>query len=124
MGDVTSIGNRQERRHWNRYVAEARDVYSEIELSPAVEADHEGAGHPADVIRIYVPSVERLDDLNEAEKSGDMWKQLEVLLGKDTERFRAVAADAPITALVKLMNDIITDLGLSASPGNVPASSA
>ncbi|CAA9364436.1 MAG: hypothetical protein AVDCRST_MAG68-5040 [uncultured Gemmatimonadetes bacterium] len=124
MGDVTPIGNREARRHWNRYVAEAREVYSEIELSPAVEADHEGAGHPADVIRVYVPTVERLNDLNQAEETGDVWKQLEVLLGDDTDRFRAVAADAPITALVKLMGDIIGDLGLSASPGNVPASSA
>lgn len=124
MGEVTPIGNRKERRHWNRYVAEARDVYSEIELSPAVEADHEGNGHPAEVIRIYVPTVERLNDLNKAEQGGDVWQQIEVLLGEDTERFRAVAADAPITALVKLIGDIIGDLGLSASPGNVPASSA
>lgn len=124
MGEVTPIGNRQERRHWNRYVAEARDVYSEIVLSEAVDPDHEGNGHPAEIIRIYVPTVDRLNRLNEAEQSSDVWAQLEVLLGEDTDRFRAVAADAPITALVKLIGDIISDLGLSASPGNVPASSA
>lgn len=124
MGEVTPIGNRKERRHWNRYVAEARDVWSEIVLSEAVEADHEGPGHDAEVIRIYIPTVEKLNALNQAEQTGDVWQQLEVLLGDDTDRFRAVAADVPITALVNLINDIISDLGLTASPGNVPASSA
>lgn len=123
MAEVTPI-NRRERRHWDRYVAEARDVYSEIVLSEAVPADHEGAGHDAEVIRVYVPTVDKLNRLNGAEQNGDVWEQLEVLLGEDTGRFRARAADAPITALVKLIGDIVTDLGLSASPGNEPASSA
>lgn len=128
MGEVTPIGgNRKERRHWDRYVAEARDVYSEIVLAEAVESGADGPDSPgrdAEVIRIYVPTVDRLNELNQAEQSGDVWQQLEVLLGDDTPRFRAAAADAPITALVKLIGDIIGDLGLSASPGNVPASSA
>jgi hypothetical protein len=111
VGEVTPM-NRKERRHWDRYVADARETYSEVEL---------GEGN---VIQIRVPSTDQLNKLNEAERSGDIWQQIEVLFGEHAAAFRAVAADVPVTALLALVQDVVADLGLSASPGNATSSSA
>lgn len=108
--------NRTERRSWDRYVAEARAVRSEIDL---------GDG---DVLVVQVPSADRVNQLNDAMQDprlqADIWAQLEAVLGpEDAGRLRTVAADAPVTALTKLFQDILSDLGLS-DAGNSPASSS
>lgn len=111
---VAVLPNRKERRHWDRYVKDAQDVCSEVELSDGT------------VITIYVPSADSLGELNRAELENDpgtaIWKQMAVLMGADNaELFRADGAgEAPVTALMKLLNDILADLGLSTDPGNAP----
>lgn len=104
---ASATGNREERRNWDRYVAEAMETYSEIVI---------GDG---EVITVHVPSVDTVNALNEAQNKGDLWDQLEVILGDDIERFREVAGGAPVTALSALLKDVLTDLGLvEVAPGN------
>ena len=97
----SAVGNRAERRHWDKYAAEARETFSEIDL-----------GDGGDPIRVYVPSTDALDELNTAIESRDIWAQLSVFLGEDTDRFREVAGSAPATALMALLKDVMGDLGI------------
>jgi hypothetical protein len=93
--------NRTERRSWDRYVAEAREVRSEVDLPNG------------EVLTIYIPSAEQAERLQKAGRESGIWEQLDALLGTENViKLRAVAEDAPITALNNLMEDVLTDLGL------------
>lgn len=110
--------NRTERRSWDRYVAEAREVHAEVELS-------EG-----EVLTIYIPTAEQAERLQSGMQRGDLWGQLDALLGTENcAKLREVAKDAPITALNSLMEDVLADLGMRdasdpGDPGNSSASSS
>lgn len=109
--------NRTERRSWDRYVAEAREVRAEIDL-----------GNDK-VLTVYIPTAEQAQRLQEASREAGIWEQLDALMGSENcAALREVAQDAPITALNDLMADVLTDLGLrEAQPvdlGNSPASSS
>lgn len=109
--------NRTERRSWDRYVAEAREVKSEIQIGED------------EILTVYIPTAEQAEKLQKASREAGIWEQLDALLGvENTAKLRAVAEDAPITALNSLMTDVLCDLGLrEATPGdlgNSPASSS
>lgn len=110
--------NRTERRSWDRYVAEAREVFSEVDLG----GDN--------VIRVYIPTAEQAERLQRASRDSGIWDQLDALMGtENVTKLREVAENAPITALSGLLNDILIDLGLqdgvpSVDTGNSPTSSS
>lgn len=96
------MANRSERRSWDSYVREAKEVYSEIDLGD-------------EVIRVYIPSSNAMDKIGATD---DQWTQLAALLGEENcARLREVAGDAPVTALQKLVEDVFADLGLSDNSG-------
>ena len=107
MGSVSTKStvkpNRRERRNWDKYVSEAREVFSEVEIGDVL-------------LTVYIPSADAIAALNE---SDDLWVQLEAVLG--SENFAAlheVAAEAPVTALSNLLGDILKDLGLTGDSEN------
>jgi uncharacterized protein YqeY len=105
--------NRSERRSWDRYVAEARETKSEIDLGES------------GVITVYIPTADQANQFQQAIQSADIWQQLAALMGEENVvKFREVAADAPITALNKLMEDILVDLGISDAPAPEPGNSS
>lgn len=96
--------NRSERRSWNRYVAEAQSVTSEIDL---------GTEEAPDILTVRIPTTEQMAKYTQAE---DIWDQVEALLGEENaDRVRAVAAGAPVTALMNLLEQVTSDLGLGGS---------
>lgn len=100
--------NRRERRNWDQYVTEAREVFSEIEL-PSGE-----------VLTIFIPTADAIENMTAAE--GDLWGQLAAVLGDENcEKFRAVAQDVPVTALSNILMDVLEDLGLSGDSENSSA---
>jgi hypothetical protein len=110
--------NRTERRSWDRYVAEAREVKSEIDLPDGT------------VLTVYIPTADQVNRLSKADAEADIWGQLEALLGSENlTALRAVAEDAPVTALTSLMEDVLGDLGMRdvapvVSTGNSDTSSS
>ncbi|MER5671161.1 hypothetical protein [Pseudonocardia alni] len=107
------LANRAQRRHWNKYVADASETYTEIELSEDT------------VITVHIPSADRLNEMAEAERNGDLWGQLRCLFGDDFDAVYEAAHDAPATALLNLVQDVTRDLGLAPdAEGNVTALSS
>lgn len=102
------VKNRRERRNWDQYVSEAREVFSEIEL-PSGE-----------VLTIYIPTADALENMTAAE--GDLWGQLAAVLGEENcAKFREVAEDVPVTALSNILMDVLEDLGLNDDSENSSA---
>lgn len=94
--------NRSERRSWDKYVSEAKETRSEIEIGD-------------EVLTVYIPSADAMTKFTE---TSDLWEQISLLMGDENAvKVRAVAADAPVTALNALIADVLTDLGLDGDQG-------
>lgn len=100
MATAAKKPNRREKRSWDKYVSEARAVTSEIDLGD-------------EVLTVYIPSSDQMEKLSDL-KDTDQWGQIYALLGEENgAKLRAVAGDAPVTALRELMKDVSADLGMS-----------
>lgn len=109
--------NRSERRSWDRLVAEAREVTSEIELPDG------------EVLVVHVPNADHATAFQRSliDPDASAWDQLALLLGEgNLAKLKLVAEDVPFTALTALLEGVLEDLGLRAvaDAGNSPASSS
>lgn len=103
------MANRSERRSWDKYVAEAKKVRSEILIGDKV-------------LTVYIPSAKQMEKFTE---TGDVWEQIAALMGDDNAaKIREVAEDAPVTALNALIEDVLGDLGLDGDQGEGAAASS
>lgn len=95
--------NRSERRSWDKYVAEAKETFSEFDLPNG------------ETIRVYIPSADAVETMDE---SDDLWTTIYKVFGEDNAaKLREVAGKEPVTALKSLLDDVMSDLGISDNAG-------
>lgn len=94
------MSNRSERRNWDKYVATAREVKSEIDLPDG------------ETLIVYIPSAEQIEGIPDGDVG--VWVEATSLLGEENaEKLRAVSAGVPVTAIRDLLRDVMIDLGMS-----------
>ena len=109
-----SVGNRQQRRAWNKMVRDAREVKAEIVLDEET----------GETISCGIPDADALDEVARLQSKNDLFGAFGVLLGDDNvARLRDAAKKAagedgrvPITVWRDLMNGVMADLGLAGDP--------
>lgn len=95
--------NRTEKRSWDKYVAEAKETFSTVKLPDGTE------------LVVYIPSADAIAGLSD---DAPLWDQIAAIMGAENAgKLRAVADDAPVTALRGLLEDVMGDLGLSDNSG-------